>query len=93
MTNSRINSHNSHIQNITLRKNPTRSKNSTQFAEESKTPDISNSDVKVSYDVVNLYPTVPTKEAATIILGMLAQDETLETKTNLIEEINNLTAM
>ena len=82
MTNSRINSHNSHIQNITLRKNPTRSKNSTQFAEESKTPDISNSDVKVSYDVVNLYPTVPTKEAATTILGMPAQDEILQTKTN-----------
>ena len=91
--NSRINSHNSHIQNITLRENPTRSKNSTQFAEEWDTRDISNSDVKVSYDVVNLYPTVPTKEAATIILEMLAQDETLETKTNLIEEINNLTAM
>ena len=63
---------------MTLRENPTRSK---------------NSDVKVSYDVVNLYPTVPTKEAATLILEMLAQDETLETKTNLIEEINNLTAM
>ena len=78
---------------MTLRENPTRSKNSTQFAEESKTWVISNSDVKVSYGVVNLYPTFPTKEAATIILGMLAQDETLETKTNLIEEINNLTAM
>ena len=82
MTNSCINSHNSHIQNIILRENPTRSKNSTQFAEESKTPDISNSDVKVSYDVVNLYLTVPTKEAATIILGMPAQDEILQTKTN-----------
>ena len=63
---------------MTLRENPTRSK---------------NSDVKVSYDVVKLYPTVTTKEAATLILEMLAQDETLETKTNLIEEINNLTAM
>ena len=78
---------------MTLRENPTRSKSSTQFAEESKTWDISNSDVKVSYDVVNLYPTVPSKEAATIKLGMLAQDETLEIKTNLVEEINNLTAM
>ena len=52
---------------MTLRENPIRSK---------------NSDVKVSYDVVNLYPTVPTKEAATIILGMPAQDEILQTKTN-----------
>ena len=67
---------------MALRENPSRSKNSTQFAEESKTRDISNSDVKVSYDVVNLYPTVPTKKAATIILGMLAQDETVQTKTN-----------
>ena len=52
---------------MTLRENPIRSK---------------NSDVKVSYDVVNLYPTVPTKEAATTILGMAVQDEILQTKTN-----------
>ena len=31
---------------------------------------------------MNLYPTVPTKEATTIILGMPAQDEIQQTKTN-----------
>lgn len=43
---------------------------------------------------MNLYATVPTMKTGTIILGMLAQDETLQTKTNpTIEEINNLTAI
>ena len=77
-----------------LRENLSRLKNPIQFAKEPKTWNIWSSDIKVSYDVLNLYTTVPTMETGTITLGMLAQDETLQTKTNpTIEEINNLTAI
>ena len=48
----------------TLNKNDSRLKNSRSFVEKAKTWNVSNDEVQVSY-VVNLYPSVPTKEATT----------------------------
>ena len=46
----------------TLNKNPTRIRNSQSFVEEAKTWEIAPSEVQVSFDVVDLYPSVPIKE-------------------------------
>ncbi len=53
----------------TLDKNPTRLKNSAAFINEAKTWSISPTEVQVSYDVVNLYPTVPLKKSNGSRLG------------------------
>jgi len=45
----------------TLNLNKTRLKNSRTFIEQAKSWVVSKDDVQVSYDVVNLYPSVPTK--------------------------------
>ena len=46
----------------TLNKNPTRLKNSTSFVEMARNWNISPTEVQVSFDVINLYPSVPLKE-------------------------------
>ena len=74
-----------------LNKNITRLRNLTDFVNNAKTWNISPTEIQVSYDVVNLlYPSVLLDEATTVILDMLATDETLSGRTKLdIPEIND----
>ena len=75
----------------TLNKNITRLKNSSSFVKEAKQWKISPDEVQVSYDVVNLYPSVPLKEATVIILDMIKEDHQIKEKTKLdIKEIKTL---
>ena len=67
----------------TLNKNETRLKNSRTFADTAKTWPIHAEEVQVSYDVVNLYPSVPTKEATGIIIQILSKDKELKNRTQL----------
>ena len=67
----------------TLDKNPTRLKNSAAFIEQAKSWSISPTEVQVSYDVVNLYPTVPLKKATDAILDLLNKDDDLKNQTKL----------
>ena len=67
----------------TLDKNPTRLKNSAAFIEQAKSWSISPTEVQVSYDVVNLYPTVPLKKATDAILDLLNKDDDLKNRTKL----------
>jgi hypothetical protein len=74
-----------------LNKNKSRLRNSTDFVNDAKTWNISPTEVQVSYDVVNLYPSVPLDEATTVILEMLSRDEDLNMRTKLnINEIKIL---
>ena len=74
-----------------LDKNGTRLKNSTSFVEVAKNWRVSPTEVQVSYDVVNLYPSVPLKEATIVILDLLRQDPDLSKYTKLgITEIKML---
>ena len=78
------------IQN-TLNKNDSRLINSTSFVTKAKTWKISPNEVQVSYDVVNLYPSVPIREATQVILEVLNQDSDLNKYTKLkIPEIKTL---
>ena len=75
----------------TLNKNETRIINSQSFVRKASNWDISPEEVQVSYDVVNLYPSVPLKEATTVILDLLNNDTELKNKTKLnIMEIKTL---
>ena len=47
--------------------------------------------MKFKYPVVNLYPSVPTKEGTTIIIDMLARDNDLKSRTKL--DINEIRQM
>ena len=68
----------------TLNKNEICVKNSACFVEEAKTWDISTEETQVSYDVVNLYPSVPIGKAITAMMEMLTADfEDIKTRTNL----------
>ena len=51
-----------------LNKNKTRLKNETAFVNDAKNWTISPTEVQVSYDVVNLYPSVPLDEATIVML-------------------------
>ena len=57
-----------------LNRNETRLKNSQSFVNEAKNWNISTDEVQVSYDVVNLYPSVPLNEATSVILDILNND-------------------
>ena len=75
----------------TLNKNKTRLKNSQSFVKQAKNWDISHDEVQVSYDVVNLYPSVPVKEATEVIVDLLNKDTNLKQHTKLeILEIKSL---
>ena len=75
----------------TLNKNKTRLKNSQSFVREAKDWDICPDEIQVSYDVVNLYPSVPLKEATSVILDLLNSDTELKQHTKLtISEIKML---
>ena len=51
---------------------------------EAKTWEISPQEVQISHDIVNLYPSVPLKEARDKTLDMLIKDKEYEQKTKLI---------
>ena len=75
----------------TLNKNETRIRNSTSFVNNARTWNISPDEIQVSYDVVNLYPSVPLKEATKVILDLLNEDTDLKRYTKLsIVEIKTL---
>ena len=67
----------------TLNKNKTRLKNSQTFVQMSESFTIEEDEVQVSYDVVNLYPSVPVKEATDIIIQILSTDPELTKRTKL----------
>ena len=67
-----------------LNKNVHRVINSYTFVQEAKTWEIYEEEVQVSYDVVNLYPSVPADKAINVLLGTLNHDkEHLKESTNL----------
>ena len=75
----------------TLNKNPSRLKNSAAFIGMAKNWEISATEVQVSYDVVNLYPSIPLKRATDVIIDLLRQDEDLSKITKLkLPEIKTL---
>ena len=72
----------------TLNKNETRLKNSQTFVESWQ---IDKDEVQVSYDVVNLYPSVPIKESINVMTEILSKDHELENRTKLsISDIRTL---
>ena len=79
------------ISQNTLNKNKTRVRNSQSFVEEAKTWNVTPNEVQVSYDVVNLYPSVPIKEATDVIIDLLNKDDEVGKYTKLkINEIKTL---
>ena len=86
-----ISSHLVSLVQPTLDKNKTRLKNSKSFVAQSKRWNLSATETQVSYDVVNLYPSVPLKEATCVLLDLLKSDEELKQRTKLkIPEIKNM---
>ena len=74
-----------------LNKNKTRLKNSSSFVELSKTWNIDPDEIQMSFDVVNLYPSVSVKQAIDIVTMMLRTDPSLEQRTKLtVDDIQQL---
>lgn len=68
----------------TLNKNEHRVINSTSFTNEAKTWSTEENEIQVSYDVVNLYPSVPLDKAIEVLIDTLNEDkEDLKTRTKL----------
>ena len=71
-----------------LNKSEHKIKNSVQFANEAKTWKISPTEIQVSYDVVNLYPSIPLDKARDIIVEYLKNEfnnVTTRTKLTLVD--------
>ena len=74
-----------------LKRNETRLKNSSTFVDLSKTWTIDPNEVQVSFDVVNLYPSVPIKKAIDIVAEMLKSDLSLGQRTKLsVDDLRQL---
>ena len=58
----------------TLNRNLTRVKDSSTFAEEARSWDISADEVQVSYDAVNLYPSVLIGRSIDVVMGFVKDD-------------------
>nr|XP_047143089.1 uncharacterized protein LOC124817277 [Hydra vulgaris] len=68
----------------TLNKNITRLINSRNFVNDAKEWKIDPNEIQVSFDVINLYPSVPINEAIPVIINILNDDlEDLKTRTKL----------
>ena len=63
-----------HLIQPTLEKNDIRIKNSSTFVNIAKSWNISPDEIQCSFDVVNLYPSVPIDKAIIVILEMLQAD-------------------
>ena len=86
-----LSSHLVTIAQPTLNKNKSRLKNSISFVNEAKKWNIGQNEVQVSYDVVNLYPSIPLKEATIVMVDLLNTDPDLQKRTKLkIHEIKSL---
>ena len=77
----------------TLNKNINRVINSYTFLKETKTWEIHQDEVQVSYDIVNLYSSVPVDKARNILMDNLSKDkEHLQECTKLtLTDIHKLT--
>ncbi|XP_065683453.1 uncharacterized protein LOC136096195 [Hydra vulgaris] len=74
-----------------LNENLTRLKNSFDFIKKAESWKIDNDEVQVSFDVVNLYPSVPLKEATLVLIEKLNNNTTYKKLTRLsIPEIKQL---
>ena len=59
-------------------------KNSKSFASQAETWKIEPDEIQVSYDVTNLYPSIPINKAIDVILQQLSEDyKELKTRTKL----------
>ena len=68
----------------TLNKNQHKVKNSKSFVSQAQTWKIEPDEIQVSYDVTNLYPSIPIDKAIDVILQQLSEDyEDLKARTNL----------
>nr|XP_047135286.1 uncharacterized protein LOC101239709 [Hydra vulgaris] len=68
----------------TLNKNITRLINSRNFVNDAKEWKIDPNEIQVSFDVINLYPSVPINEAIPVIINILNDDlEDLKTRNKL----------
>ena len=75
----------------TLNTNETRLRNSQKFVDLSKDWQIDEDEVQVSYDVVNLYPSVPINDSINIMAELLSKDNNLKNRTKLsIHDIRTL---
>ena len=79
----------------TLNKSQHKIKNSAEFVNEAKTWKISPTEIQVSYDVVNLYPSVPLDKAIDVIVEYLKNDfNNVKTRTKLtLVDIHHLTEL
>ena len=60
------------------------------FVEKAKQWTISKNEIQVSYDVVNLYPSVPIKDAINVVINLLNNDQDYKKYTKLsINEIKS----
>jgi hypothetical protein len=73
----------------TLNLNETRLKNSQQFVDTARLWEIDEHEIQVSFDVVNLYPSVPIREAITILVERLKNNHNFISKLTF-EEIELL---
>ncbi|XP_047146242.1 uncharacterized protein LOC124819090 [Hydra vulgaris] len=68
----------------TLNKNKSRLMNSNSFVNEAKQWIIDPNEVQVSFDIVNLYPSIPINEASPVIIDILNADiDDFKTRTKL----------
>ena len=68
----------------TLNKSQHKIKNSVEFVKAAKTWKISPTEIQVSYDVVNLYPSIPLDKAIDVIVEYLKNDfNNVKTRTKL----------
>ena len=69
---------------LTLIKGQYKIKNSVEFVNEAKTWKISSNEIQVSYDVINLYPSVPFDKPVDVIVEYLKNDfNKVKTRTKL----------
>ena len=78
--------------NPILQKSVTYLKNSSTFVSEAKSWTIDHNELQVSYDAVNLYPSVPIKKAINVMMDMLSREQPyLSEKTKLtLNDIKSL---
>ena len=68
----------------TLNKNQHKVKNSKSFVSQAQTWKIEQDEIQDSYDVTNLYPSIPIDKAIDVILQQLSEDyEDFKTRTKL----------
>ena len=69
---------------LTLNKNHQKVKSSRSFVSQAQAWKIEPDEIQVSYDVTNLYPSVPIDKAIDVIIQQLSEDyENLKTRTKL----------